>query len=360
MLMAAIENFILFSTLLALAGFALAWTVRGTAEQWRGQLSPHVLTRVYEAAVALPPVMAAWLVAAALLPKMLLGEAAFDAAHPAPHHQLHLLGDLTSKVEPALAYLVLSLAAGLGLCALWSSGRAYSRIGSLIERLEMSAAPPLPEQLALVRATAARHGLDVGLVMSNCPFSFVWGFRRSKLVLSSGLLQALTAQELIGVLEHEAAHHARRDNLIKLLLSIGSYASLAFPLSRLVLRWRTEQVEMICDEVAAARTSAPLEIAEALVKLRRQTLAPIGRAPAGIAASSFAPHNSSSIKQRVRRLITFADAPPAPSVAAALSRGRRAEAFVLLGIFTATLISIYALAPLAVHRATESLIQFLK
>ena len=82
---------------------------------------------------------------------------------------------------------------------------------------------------------ARKAGLSVGLVMSDYPLSFVWGFRRSKLILSSGLLRTLTPAELTGVLEHEAAHHARRDNLIKLLLSVCSYSSLAFPLSRLII-----------------------------------------------------------------------------------------------------------------------------
>jgi Zn-dependent protease with chaperone function len=48
----------------------------------------------------------------------------------------------------------------------------------------------------------------------------VWGYFRSKLIVSTGLLNALTKEELIAVLEHEAAHHARRDNLLKWALTI--------------------------------------------------------------------------------------------------------------------------------------------
>jgi Zn-dependent protease with chaperone function len=54
--------------------------------------------------------------------------------------------------------------------------------------------------------------------MSDYPLSFVWGYRRTKLVLSSGLLNALTPEELAGVLEHEAAHHRRLDNVVRLAL----------------------------------------------------------------------------------------------------------------------------------------------
>ncbi len=79
--------------------------------------------------------------------------------------------------------------------------------------------------------------MSVGLVMSDYPFSFVWGFGRSKLVLSSGLLHTLSPEELAGLLEHEAAHHTRRDNLAKLALTFFGQASLAFPLA-----WRLHRL----------------------------------------------------------------------------------------------------------------------
>jgi len=135
----------------------------------------------------------------------------------------------------------------------------------VIARLEV-AAPPPPAAIASVQDLARQYGLEIGLVHSHHPFSFVWGFRRTTLVVSTGLLAALTTGELAGVLEHEAAHHVRRDNLAKLLLTLCAHASLAAPLARRVLRWRNEQVEFLCDEAAAARTASPLDIAEALVK----------------------------------------------------------------------------------------------
>ena len=359
MLIIAIENFIFFSTALALVAFLIASLARKVTDCGQERLHPHTLTRLYEAAVVLPPMIAAWLVAASLLPETWLGEAAFDAAHPAPLHHLHLLGDLTSAVEPVLAYSTLSLAAGIALFSAWSSVRAYSRVGRIIEQLEAKAPPPPPEQLTLATATAAQHGLDVGLVMSHYPFSFVWGFRHSKLVLSSGLLHTLTPEQLCGVLKHEAAHHARRDNLMKLALSVTSYASLAFPLSRLVLRWRDEQVEMVCDEVAAVHTSAPLEIAEALIKLRR-TFTTVGHISVGSATSSFVPHQARGFERRVQRLIDLSDTLPSSEQALALSRTHQGRVLVFAALLALTLIALSVISPLAVHRTTEFLIHFLK
>lgn len=357
MFVTAVENFVLFGTLLALGGFAAAWGARSAV--LRGWWGPHplTLTRVYSLALLIPPVVATWIVAAAFLPEWWLGEEAFGAAHPAPLHQLHLLSDLTAALEPRLAYATLAFAAAASAFAAVSSARGYARVGRVVRRLEMGAAPPRPEQVEVVRAAAARHRMSVGLVMSDCPLSFVWGFRRSKLVLSSGLLNALTARQLEGVIEHEAAHHTRRDNAVKLVLSVASYLSLAFTLSRLILRWRAEQVEMVCDEVAAARTAEPLEIADALVRVRRAGASLTG-GPL-VAASGFMPDGAKGFERRVHRLVSLADALPSPARSEALARPPRAGALAFALLFTLTLLSVSALAPLAVHRAAESFIKLL-
>jgi Zn-dependent protease with chaperone function len=183
-----------------------------------------------------------------------------------------LLGELTAALEPALGYASVLFLIGAALVVAGSMVRGYTRVRSVIERLETTAPPPPREQAALVEAVGRRHGLDVRLIMSEYPLSFVWGWRRSTLVLSSGLLRALEPAGLTAVLEHEAAHHARRDNLVKLGLAICGSLSLAAPLSRRLLRWHAEQVELVCDEVAAVSTSEPLEVADALVTVRRRTL----------------------------------------------------------------------------------------
>lgn len=355
MLLTAIENFVLIATVLALAGFFLAWAARHATERKLWRPRPDTMARFYAAVLVTPPVISLWLVAASLLPKLWLGQTAFDAAHPTPQHELHLLGDLTVSLEPALAYGTLLFVVAAVLFAAWSSVRGLVRVGRVIRQLEWSAPAPPQEQIALVNCLAARHGIDVGLVMSDYPLSFVWGFRRSKLVLSSGLLRTLTPEELSGVLEHEAAHHERRDNLFKLALVLCGYTSLAFLLSRLILRWRAAEVEMVCDEVAAARTSTPLEIADALVKLRRRTL--VTGVMSVPTASSFVPEDAPTFERRVRRLISFSDAMPDSTHVINLSRANSSTLIIAGAVFTVTLLIVSIFAPLAVHHAAESLIR---
>ncbi len=359
---AATENFVLFSTVFALLMFALALAVRQLTSKEVWQPQAETLSRFYTAALVIPPVASLWLVAAALLPRMWLTPEAFAAEHSAPLHQLHLLGELTVALEPALAYamgfFLVSIAAVVALTNL----RGTWRVSKVIRQLDVQAAEPPSEQVALVNDVARKAGLSVGLVMSDYPLAFIWGFRASKLILSSGLLRTLTAAELRGVLEHEAAHHARRDNLIKLVLSMASYASLAFPLSRIIIGWRGTEVEVLCDEAAARRTSEPLEIAEALVKLRRQTMT-IGAtselAPTQAVASSFVSNSALTFERRVSRLLTLVDGPVSTSYIERPSYATRAG-IVLLAFGVVTLSAMLLFAPLSVHHATEALIEIFK
>lgn len=358
MLIAAIENFVLFSTVLAVAGFVVAFVVRHVTAKELWSARPDTITRLYTAAIILPPVGSLWLVTAAFLPRLWLTPEAFDAVHSAPYHQLHLLGELTIALEPALSYALALFVIVISVFALWSNAAGSRRVGRVIKRLDLNAAAPPEQQVSLVNEIAARSGLTVGLVMTDYPLSFVWGFRRSKLILSSGLLRTLTAQELTGVLEHEAEHHTRRDNLFKLLLSLCTYTSLVFPFSRLVLRWRATEVEVVCDEAAAARTLAPLELAEALVKLRRQTI-PGAESPSPAIVSGFVSGNTLALQYRLNRLLSLVDSIPVAAEQRSHRFAMRATAFFIAASLL-TLLSISLFAPLAVHHSAEALIELLK
>lgn len=357
MIFTVVENFVFFSTLFALVAYGAAFLVRfGTRKNCR-RISPFALTRIFGALILMPPVFALWLVLAALLPETWLGTEVFKAAHVAPVHQWHLLSDLTSSFEPFLAYATVLFLSSAAFFVVWKSIRGYFRLGNVIRFLEIEATAPSPEKIALVEEIAKRHQLEVGLVMSEQPLTFVWGFFESKIVLSSGLLHTLTLAELEGVIEHEAAHHTRGDNLVKLVLSAATYLSPVFPLTRQLLRWQAEQIELVCDEVAAGTTGEPLEIAAALVKVRRRF--PIQNLSSCL-TSGFMTEEESSVELRVKRLLWLDDVLPSAGESAKLAHKPFLEVVSVAALFAVSLFVIMFLAPLQVHRSAEVFIEYLK
>lgn len=351
LVLAGVENFVLINALLSVAAFGVAAFAR-TSERTRAW-HPLSLSRLYAAALIVPPGISAWIVSASLLPVAWIGTDRWVQEHQSPH-TLHLLNALTVPMDPLLGYAALSFALVASLFAIYAGGSAYFRVGAVVRRLEIDAEPPAPCQVKQVEEACRRHRIDVGLVVSHYPFSFVWGYLSSKLVVSTGLLNALTSEELSALLEHEAAHHARRDNLSKWLLTICRFASPAFPLTRLLYRWWTEQVEMICDEVAALRTKAPVEVAGALTRLKRLTLAtPMHRPQSG--ESGFFGEKGEGFERRVTRVLSLADQTEL-NWTMNLSRSWMRVAALVGVAFTLSLVAVFLVSPLAIHRAVESIL----
>jgi Zn-dependent protease with chaperone function len=303
--LASLENFILFNAALSVAAFVVALLLRcgGLMRTWH----PLTRVRIYIAALAIPPLASAWLVCASLFPALWLGEEMWTREHT-DKHSLHLLNAFTVVADPMLGYAAMIFTLLALLVATWAACQAYFRINRLVECLEIGAEPATAESVREVEEVGCRYGIAVGLVVSNYPFSFVWGYFKSKLIVSTGLLNALTKKELVAVLEHEAAHHARRDNLLKWALTICRYATPAFPLTAKLYRWLNEQIEMVCDEIAVRRTESPVELAGALVRLKRLTLAVVPRAPQ-LAGSGFFGDDRENFEQRVTRALLLEDAP---------------------------------------------------
>lgn len=350
-LVAGIENFILINTLLSLLVFCLVAINR--RRKYTSQCHPLSLTHLYAVALILPPVVSLWLVSASLLPAFWL-----DKSHWLKEHQttnsFHLLNIFTAPLDPLLGYLSLTFILLTGIFIIYITARAYLRIGKIVGQLEFDTKPVPLECLKEVESISQKYGLKVGLVVSHYPFSFVWGFFSSKMVISTGLLHIMTAVELAGVLEHEAAHHLRRDNLSKWILTICRYSSVAFPLTNLLYRWWSEQVEIVCDEFAAQCINDPIDIAEALIKLKRLALNITAQLPQPIIpiGSGFCDGLADSFETRVTRLLILIDQPTGIPLKALSRSGLRFGGIIGIG-FILSLIILFISSPLAIHRACE-------
>ena len=110
-----------------------------------------------------------------------------------------------------IAFLI---AAGMNLFSYWNSDKMVLRIHRAVEVDERNA----PEYFGIVRDLAARAGLPmpkVYLIDNPQPNAFATGRnpQNAAVAATTGLLDRLTPQEVVGVMAHELAHVQNRDTL---------------------------------------------------------------------------------------------------------------------------------------------------
>ncbi len=349
LMLEGVENFVLLNTLLSGGAFVAVGSLRlsGWVRTWH----PLRQARLYAAAILAPTLFSAWLVLASLLPFGWITGAEWRTEHEAAH-SLHLVKALTVPVDPFLQYVTFLFLAGAAALVCWAAARAYVRITALVRCLEIDGEPIPADRIDLIRETCRRNGIEVGLVFSRRPFAFVWGYLKSKLILSTGLLTALTTEELAALLEHEAAHHRRRDNLLRWVLSLCRFTSFAFVFTGPLQAWWNQAVELVCDEVAAERAD-PCEVAGALVKIKR--LVSVAARPVPSGHSAFLGDDQSALEQRVRRLLALSDTPVTLRTAGLGSPWTRPALWVS-AFFAVTLAGVFWISPMAVHRLLERLL----
>jgi Zn-dependent protease with chaperone function len=336
----AAENFVWLASALALLAFSVSAVVRWLTVTEHLTASPHALAALYATAVAAPPLAAAWVVLAALLPLVSFGEA-FPQAHAWATHEDHLLSGLLEPLQPAAqraagaAFIVLITGAIVAIVTAAVQARRALHVLGVVQQ----------------RSAGSTRGRHRGILRARTqfPVCFLWGVRRPRIVISEGLVASLRPRELRAVLEHEAAHASRHDNLAKVVLSICAHATLLWPLTRRVLRWHAEQAELICDESAAARTRAPLALADALIAVHRRARAAIVPYTAALVSS-----RTGLLEHRVSRLLAFADASTHPPAHSRTSFG--VSALTVAGLFAVSLAVISLIAPLGVHAVAELLL----
>jgi Zn-dependent protease with chaperone function len=115
----------------------------------------------------------------------------------------------------------------------------------------------------------------VALVELEAPILGFTGLLRPQVVLSRGVLRALSAEQLHAALRHEQVHHAARDNFKRLLLLL---APGMWPFSRALVALEREWARLsewaADDEATNGDARTRLELAAALVCVAQLGLAP--------------------------------------------------------------------------------------
>lgn len=96
------------------------------------------------------------------------------------------------------------------------------------------------------------------------------GWRRPRIVISTGTLSTLTDEELRAALAHELGHVRHRDIFRGWLLLVLRSLQWFNPFAQAVGRRAAQEMEWRADDQAAALTGAPLALAHALVRCARR------------------------------------------------------------------------------------------
>jgi Zn-dependent protease with chaperone function len=197
-----------------------------------------------------------------------------------PELQCLLIPGDQDRVIHLLSYLFLatiSASTASALATLWRQHRQTRRL-----LRHCLAAQPVPE--GTVRRLGRALGLEgrVDVVDSAARFAFCYGFRRPRILLSTGLLATLSDGEIESLLLHEREHARQRDPLKvavgRLLVAMMFFMPLA---SSLYHRYLVEK-ELAADQAAIAVQGQSRNLARALLTLI-ETTAP--RPSAGASAA---------------------------------------------------------------------------
>lgn len=173
------------------------------------------------------------------------------------------MADVTAS-QVALGLLMVTLWGSIimaGLVALTRQGRQTIRLSRWVASSGLPASP-------YTSRAAGRAGLtsNVSEVRDATPYAFTHGIWRPRVAVSTGLVAAATADELVAVLRHEASHVRNRDPLKVLALRTWAAAFFLIPVVGTVLHRILDRQELSADR-AALRGAGVAPVVGALLKV---------------------------------------------------------------------------------------------
>jgi Zn-dependent protease with chaperone function len=177
------------------------------------------------------------------------------------------------------------------------------------------------------------------------PLMALVGIVRPRLIVSSGLVDALTPEELEASVAHELGHHKARDNFKRLAMRGAPDVLCWLPAAAHLERRWAAAAEHTADAAGCTTSEIRLALASALVKVARLMPAP---GPAGEPISTLV--GGGDIASRVERLID-------ERAAGEPSRSRTAARIAAVALAVASIALVYAPLLEGVHRTTEILVQ---
>jgi beta-lactamase regulating signal transducer with metallopeptidase domain len=182
------------------------------------------------------------------------------------------------------------------------------------------------------------------VIEGTAPCVMLAGVFRPRMVISRGVVAALSAEQLSAVVRHERAHGASRDNLKRLLVLLApGILPFASGFRNLERAWAKISEWAADDRAAAGKARRSLSLAAALVRVAR-----LGSAASTPALATSLMADGADLSERVDRLLR-----PARSTARRPQREPILTASAGL-LLTGALIAVMA-HPVTLHSAHECL-----
>ncbi len=192
---------------------------------------------------------------------------------------------------------------------------------------------------ALAKTGEPRSDLGITVVETAQPVCVAAGLLWPRVLLSRGLLKALTAEERAVVLAHERAHVRRHDALVGSVVRALAVVHLP-PVGRWLVRELEVAAEQACDEEAARVVGDRVSVAAAILAVERTLQQAATREVASVAVG----FGARAVERRVAALLCE----PAPP------QSLRPLALCLGAALVAMLVGAYDL-----HHLTESVLSAL-
>jgi Zn-dependent protease with chaperone function len=202
------------------------------------------------------------------------------------------------------------------------------------------------ERLARLSTVPGSH-LPVWILNAQAPVVALAGLFRSRLMISSPVLNALTPGQLAAALRHEEAHRVSRDNLKRLLLMLAPGLLPGFHGFHTIERgWARFSEWAADDDAVEGDAHRSLSLAAALVRIAR-----MGGTVSPAPLTTYFLGDSREISARVDRLLSPAPAEPArPRNTAVMAAGLALAAACVAGmVHPATLESAHRIIEQLIH-----------
>ena len=153
---------------------------------------------------------------------------------------------------------------------IWHISSQFFHTARMKKRLEQYREKMLTNKL---NHTYSNEQEDFMIISHPAPMAITMGFIQPKIVISTGLINLLTTDELKAVIAHEMYHKANRDPLKIFVLSLCASTIGYIP----ILKWFNEQYrivqELLADEFAIKQQETSVHLGSALLKMLKVGMA---------------------------------------------------------------------------------------